>query len=41
MGRQPSVTPLKNTFKLVKIHEIGPVDTSVSKQQNYDQIWHM
>ncbi len=31
----------KSHVNLLEIHEIGPVDTSQSKQQNYDQIWHM
>ncbi len=35
---QPSGTPLKNILNLLEIHEIGSVDTSESKQQNYDQI---
>ncbi len=35
--RHLSKTPLN----LLKIHEIGSVDTFESKQQNYDQIWHM
>ncbi len=32
-----SITPLN----LLEIHEIGSVDTFESKQQNYDQIWHL
>ncbi len=35
--RQPSGTHLKTLLNLLKIHEIGPVNTSQSKQ-NYDQI---
>ncbi len=31
----------KTPLSLLEIHEIGPVDTFESKQQNYDQIWHM
>ncbi len=31
----------KTPLNLLEIHEIGPVDTSESKQQNYNQIWHM
>ncbi len=31
----------KVPLNLLEIHEIGPVDTSESKQQNYDQISHM
>ncbi len=35
--RQPSGTPIKKTpLNLLEIHEIGPIDTSESKQQNYD-----
>ncbi len=34
-------TPQKTLLNLLEIHEIGPVDTSESKQQNYNQIWHM
>ncbi len=30
---------LKTTFNLLEIHEIGSVNTSESKQQNYDQIY--
>ncbi len=36
--RQPSGTPLKNTFKLVRNSQNCPVDISESKQQNCDQI---
>ncbi len=28
----------KTLLSMIKIHEIGSVDTSKSKQQNYDQI---
>ncbi len=35
---QPRRTPLKCTLNWLEIHEIGSVDTSESKQQNYDQI---
>ncbi len=28
----------KTHLNLLEIHAIGPLDTSVSKQQNYDQI---
>ncbi len=31
----------KTTLNLLEIHEIGSVDTLESKQQNYDQIWHL
>ncbi len=31
----------KPPLNLLEIHEIGPVDTSESKQQNYNQIWHL
>ncbi len=31
----------KTPLNLLEIHEIGSVDTFESKQQNYDQIWHM
>ncbi len=30
--------PLKTHLNLLEIHEIGPVDRSKSKQENYDQI---
>ncbi len=30
--------PQKTHLNLLEIHEIGPVDTSESNQQNYDQI---
>ncbi len=39
--RQPSGTPPKRHLNLLEIHEIGPLDTSESKQRNYYQIWHM
>ncbi len=26
---------------MLENHEMGSVDTSESKQQNYDQIWHL
>ncbi len=29
---QPSGTPLKTPLNLLEIHELGPVDTSESKQ---------
>ncbi len=31
----------KTTLSLLEIHVIGSVDTSESKQENYDQIWHL
>ncbi len=31
---QPSGTPLKTPLNLLEVHEIGPVDTFESKQQN-------
>ncbi len=31
----------KIPLNFLESHEIGLVDTSLSKQQNYDQIWHM
>ncbi len=31
----------KTPLNLLEIHEFGPVDTSESKQQNRNQIWHM
>ncbi len=31
----------KTPLNLLEIHEIGSVDTSKSKQQNYDQLWHL
>ncbi len=31
----------KTSLILLEIHEIGSVDTFESKQQNYDQIWHL
>ncbi len=31
----------KTPLNLFENHEIGPVDTSESKQQNYNQMWHM
>ncbi len=31
----------KTPLNCLKIHEIGSVDTFASKQQNYDQIWHL
>ncbi len=42
MGHVNQVGHLSKTpLNLLEIHEIGPVDTSESKQQNDDQIWHM
>ncbi len=42
MGHVNQVGHLSKThLNLLEIPEIGPVDTSESKQQNYDQIWHM
>ncbi len=42
MGHCQQVGHLTNVLlNLLEIHEIGSVDTSESKQQNYDQIWHM
>ncbi len=41
MGHVNQVVHLSKThLNLLEIHEIGPVDTSESKQQNYNQIWH-
>ncbi len=31
----------KTLLNLLEIHEIGQVDTSESKKQNYDQMWYM
>ncbi len=42
MGHVNQVGHLSKThLNLLEIHDIGPVDTLQSKQQNYDQIWHM
>ncbi len=42
MGHVNQVGHLSKTpLNLLEIHEIGSVDTFESKQQNYDQIWHM
>ncbi len=42
MGHVNQVGHLSNPpLNLLEIHDIGPVDTPVSKLQNYDQIWHM
>ncbi len=42
MGQCKQVGHLTNVLlNLLEIHEIGSVNTSESKQQNYDQIWHL
>ncbi len=42
MGHVNQVRHLSKTpLNLLEIHEIGSVDTFESKQQKYNQIWHL